>query len=157
MGAGKSTVGRLLANWSGRYFLDADVLIESACGRDVKSIFQKEGEAHFRLLERETAHWLARCVRGSVVSTGGGMPTVVERLREIGTVVYLQLPFEAIVARMDSHEQRKRPLFQDLDAAHRLFREREAMYESQADFIVDATLSPEEIARTILNRAGAAG
>jgi len=151
MGSGKSTVGRLLAKMSGRYFLDADVLIESAQGRAIASIFDDEGEAYFRELERESACWMAECVRGSIISTGGGMPLVVERLHDIGTVVYLKLPFEKILERISPEERAKRPLFHDLTEAKRLFEAREKIYEAQAQITVDAGRPVEEIAEEIMS------
>ncbi|WP_457598029.1 shikimate kinase [Hydrogenimonas sp.] len=152
MGSGKSTVGRLLARRSGRYFLDADTLIESQQGRPIPDIFASEGEAFFRQLERESAEWMARCVRGTVVSTGGGMPLVVERLREIGRVVYLKLPFESIVSRVTSKERRQRPLFGDLDTARELYDARRSVYEAQAQIVVEAEGPPERIVSEILKR-----
>ncbi len=152
MGAGKSTVGRILAERTGRFFLDADALIEAAVGRDVASIFEKEGEARFREMERKCAAWLARCVRGAVVSTGGGMPTVVTDLRAIGTVVYLKLPFEAILSRIGPDERARRPLFRDPDAAKRIYDERVELYETQAQIVVDARQPAEAVARSILER-----
>ncbi|WP_457595245.1 shikimate kinase [Hydrogenimonas sp.] len=152
MGSGKSTVGRLLARRSGRYFLDADTLIESQQGRPIPDIFASEGEAFFRQLERESAEWMARCVRGTVVSTGGGMPLVVERLREIGRVVYLKLPFESIVSRVTSKERRQRPLFRDLDTARELYDARRSVYEAQAQIVVEAEGPPERIVSEILKR-----
>jgi shikimate kinase len=152
MGAGKSTVGRILARETGRYFLDADALIETAQGRAVATIFDKEGEAYFRELEKESARWLAECVRGCVLSTGGGMPTVVKRLREIGTVVYLRLSFDTILARLTPEERARRPLFHDETQARRLYDARARIYEAQADLIVDADRPADQIATEILRR-----
>ncbi len=149
MGSGKSTVGRLLARRSGRYFLDADALIESQQGRPIPKIFTEEGEEFFRKLESESAEWMAKCVRGTVISTGGGMPLVVERLRDIGTVVYLKLPFEKILERIPPKERRGRPLFSDIESAERLYMEREKVYEARAHITVDASASAEEVAEAI--------
>ncbi|WP_456383338.1 shikimate kinase [Hydrogenimonas sp.] len=152
MGAGKSTVGRKLAKRSGRYFLDADTLIETAQGKAITSIFDEKGEAYFRELEKESARWIAECVRGSIVSTGGGMPTVVERLRDIGTVVYLELPFEKILQRISPEERLRRPLFHDLAQAEKLFEERRSLYEKQAEITVDADRPVDIIVKEILER-----
>ncbi len=151
MGSGKSTVGRLLARKSGRYFLDADALIESQQGRPIPEIFTKEGEAFFRKLESESAEWMAKCVRGTVISTGGGMPLVVERLQDIGTVVYLKLPFEKILERIPPGERNGRPLFGDIERAERLYTEREKVYEARAHLTVDASASAEEVVETVLS------
>jgi len=151
MGAGKSTVGRELARRTGRYFLDADALIEAAQGRAIASIFDEEGESYFRELEQQSARWMAECVRGSIISTGGGMPTVVDRLRQIGTVVYLRLPFDKILARIDTKERAKRPLFHDPERAERLYSEREKIYEAQAQIVVDADRPVDKIVEEILS------
>ena len=152
MGSGKSSVGRLLSKKSGRYFLDADALIESAQGRAISSIFENYGEEYFRELEIESARWMAECVKGSIISTGGGMPLVVERLHDIGKVVYLKLPFEKILERISAEERAKRPLFQDIEKAKNLFILREKIYEEQAQITVNADRPIDVIVDEILFR-----
>ncbi len=154
MGSGKSTVGRELARRTGRFFLDADLLIEGAAGKKVREIFEREGEAYFRELERRSVRWMAECVRGSVISTGGGMPTVVDRLHDVGTVIYLDLPFEKILDRIDPHERAKRPLFSDLEKAQRLFDARKKIYEAQAQLTVAADRPAEAVVEAILRAVG---
>jgi len=151
MGSGKSSVGRLLSKKSGRYFLDADALIESAQGRVISSIFENYGEEYFRELEIESARWMAECVKGSIISIGGGMPLVVERLHDIGKVVYLKLPFEKIVERIPAKERAKRPLFQDIQKAKNLFKLREKIYENQAQITINANRPIEAIVDEILS------
>ena len=152
MGSGKSTVGRLLARESGRYFLDADTLIESQQGRAIPEIFKKDGEDFFRALERESAEWMAACVRGTVISTGGGMPIVTERLRDMGRVVYLEISFEKIVERIGASQRRKRPLFSDLKRAKELFEMRRKVYEAQAEITVDASAPADRVIEEILDK-----
>ena len=150
MGAGKTTVGRLLAQKSDRFFIDADALIESWAKRRVDEIFKTEGENAFREMERRCAEWLATCVRGSVISTGGGMATVTDRLTHIGRIVYLELSWEEILRRITPLELQKRPLFSDPKEAKRRFEERRTLYEAQADLTVDASRPPEEVAEAII-------
>jgi len=152
MGSGKSSAGRLLSKKSGRYFLDADALIESVQGRAISSIFENYGEEYFRELEIESARWMAECVKGSIISTGGGMPLVVERLHDIGKVVYLKLPFEKILDRISAEERTKRPLFQDIEKAKNLFKLREEIYEEQAQITVNADRPLEAVVDEILFR-----
>ncbi|MCJ7453243.1 MAG: AAA family ATPase, partial [Steroidobacteraceae bacterium] len=71
MGSGKSAVGRQLATRLGLEFVDSDVEIESRTGVDVPYIFEREGEAGFRLRESEILDELTRSVR-RVIATGGG-------------------------------------------------------------------------------------
>ncbi len=154
MGSGKSTVGRILAKRSARFFLDADALIESQMGMGIPKIFEDMGEEYFRSLERESAEWLHRCVKGSVISTGGGMPLVTEKIGEIGTVVYLKLTFEEILKRIPPAEREKRPLFRDLEKAEKIYTEREKIYEKVANITVDATQPPESVAEDIISSLG---
>ena len=150
MGSGKSSVGRHLAKRSGRYFLDADTLIESAQAKAISAIFEEFGEEYFRELEKESARWLAECVKGSIISTGGGMPLVVDRLQDMGKVIYLKLPFEKIIERISSKERAKRPLFQDIKKVKKLFNQRQKIYEEQAQITINADRSIEAIVDEIL-------
>jgi len=152
MGSGKSSVGRHLAKRSGRYFLDADALIESAQAKAIPAIFKEHGEEYFRELEKESARWMAECVKGSIISTGGGMPLVVDRLHDIGKVVYLKLPFEKILERISPEERDRRPLFQDIEKAKKLFELRQKIYEEQAQITVNADRPIKTIVDEILFR-----
>ncbi len=151
MGSGKSTVGRLLARHRGSYFLDTDAMIESAEGRSIADIFDQEGETYFRTLEKKTVQWLKENVKHSVISTGGGMLVYCEELSEVGTVIYLKVPFDTILSRMSAEELRKRPLFQDRDKAKRLFTERNDIYERRADIIINADDTLENVFRSVLD------
>src|SRR3990172_5289037 len=73
MGAGKSSVGRLLAKRLGRCFVETDDLIVGRDGRSIAEIFRAEGEARFRQLEADVLD-LLRLKRGDVIATGGGFP-----------------------------------------------------------------------------------
>ncbi len=138
MGSGKSSVGRLLAKERSSYFLDTDAMIESAEGRSIQTIFDQNGEGYFRKLEEQTVVWLKENVNDAVISTGGGMLVYCEQLKDVGTVVYLRVPFETIVSRMDMAELEKRPLFKDINKAEAMYQERNSIYEQRADIIIDA-------------------
>jgi len=73
MGAGKSTVGRLLARRLGRCFVETDAMITAREGRSIPEIFTDRGEFYFRRLEAEVLEALAE-KRGHVIATGGGFP-----------------------------------------------------------------------------------
>ena len=150
MGAGKSTVGRLLARKTGRPFLDTDALIESTVGMPVPEIFESRGEAFFREKERETARWIAECVRGCILSTGGGFPESAEDPKRLGIVVYLKLEWEAVLRRVGEEERSRRPLFRDLETAKKLYETRRALYEKMAQIVVDADRPPKAVAEAVL-------
>src|ERR1035437_2323508 len=79
MGAGKTSVGRLVAENLGFEFLDTDELIQSRAGRTIADIFAKEGEPAFRALEKQVVQELS-ARKKTVISTGGGLPTDPENL-----------------------------------------------------------------------------
>ena len=96
MGAGKSSVGRLLARRLGRCFVETDDMITARKGRSILEIFAERGEAHFRSPEEETVRLLA-LKSGDVIATGGGLfcrEGRPEALKALGTVVWLRGDFE---------------------------------------------------------------
>jgi shikimate kinase len=132
MGVGKGTVARALVNKSGMMAIDTDDIIESMENRKIKKIFELEGEPYFRNLEKKTAKWLAKNVKGTIISTGGGFYKQ-EKLNEIGKVVYLKSSFQGILDRIHSapnaaNKLKKRPLLQNMEAASKLFDERAVAY-----------------------------
>ncbi|MFL5800726.1 MAG: shikimate kinase [Roseiflexaceae bacterium] len=119
-GAGKSSVGRLLAGRLGWPLLDTDMLIVQSASREIAHIFAVEGEARFRDME---AAALRQALEGppAVVATGGGIVLRAENrtlLRERAFVVWLDAPTAALVARLQAHDE-ERPLLQG-DAVARL-------------------------------------
>ncbi len=154
MGVGKGTVARALAKESDLYAIDTDDLIESLENRKIKEIFETEGEAYFRALEQKTADWLAQNVQNAIISTGGGFFKV-KNVKEIGTIVLLEAPFDAIYRRILAHPNAKkklakRPLFSSPKKAKKLYKERERAYREIADHILQVEgKSPEAIAKEI--------
>jgi shikimate kinase len=156
MGAGKSTVGPLLARRLGWPFLDTDHEIERVAGRSIAEIFAAENEAGFRRREREAIEGL--CGREAVVALGGGaiaQPGAAEWLRSAGTVVFLSVPVEELLERIG--DAASRPLLAGLSPAERIARltallvERGRFY-AQAHHVVDASGPPEEVAERIASR-----
>ena len=148
MGVGKGTVARAFASEYGVYNIDTDDLIESKENKKISKIFAKYGEKHFRALEQETADWLEKCVKGTLVSCGGGFYKV-NNLHKIGKVVLLDASFEWIYNRLKNSPNAeakfaKRPLFQDLKKAKALYKERRKEYKRVADFIIDVEKSSDK-------------
>ncbi len=154
MGAGKSTVGGIVAARLGRPFVDLDGEIERETGRKVADLFAEDGESGFRDAERAALLAVSR-QPGVVVACGGGVVTDDRShaiLRESGTVVYLQVSPEEAVARVGS-DISGRPLLRGADpgSAAALLASRERLYQAAADITIDtADRAPEEIADEIV-------
>ncbi len=158
MGAGKSTIGRLLAERLVLPFKDSDHEIEARSGADIPWIFDVEGEAGFR--RRETAVLAdLTCEQGIVLATGGGAILKEENrtlLKQGGTVVYLAASVEQQYAR--TRRDRQRPLLREADPHARLaqlFAEREPLYLSIADCVVTTDRrTPRLVVQEILRHLG---
>jgi len=157
MGVGKGSVAREIVKLSSLVALDTDDIIESMENRRIKKIFAEEGEEYFRALEQKVALWLQKEVEGTLISTGGGFFKV-PNLKKIGTIVYLSAPFDTIHNRILAHPDaakklRKRPLFQDIEKAKKLYEERSALYKKVADIIIDVSDKElGDIAKEILKK-----
>ena len=141
MGVGKGTTARAFANKYNVYNIDTDDLIESKEKKEVKKIFEKKGEAYFRACEQETANWIEKSVKGTLISCGGGFYKV-DNLKKLGTVVLLDASFEWIHTRLKTAKKAeaklaKRPLFSKEKEAKKLYKEREKSYKKLADVVVD--------------------
>ena len=140
MGAGKTTVGRILARRMGRRFIDSDEEIEARCGVRIPLIFEIEGEAGFRARECGVIEELTG-LEGIVLATGGGAVLAPENRRVLagrGTVVYLRA-FPADLLRRVRND-RNRPLMMTPDPLGRLvelFEKRDPLYREVADVVVE--------------------
>jgi len=150
MGSGKSSIGRLLAKEIKSYFLDTDAMIESAEGKSVQDIFASSGESYFRFLEQKTVLWLKDNVKKAVVSTGGGTLVHCEELGDVGKIIYLKVPFETILSRLNTQELEKRPLFKDVRKAKIMYDERNTVYEKRADIIIEADSDIDTVLSRVL-------
>src|SRR5688572_11369222 len=151
MGAGKSSVGRVLARRLGRCLVETDDMITAAEGRSIPEIFTAEGETYFRAAEDEVLRLLA-LKRGEVIATGGGLPCRegrTEALRALGTVVWLSGDFETLYERALRGGDRPMLAGRTRDDVRALYRSREPFY-ARAAFTVDTTsLGPDQVAARI--------
>jgi shikimate kinase len=151
MGAGKSTVGPILAARLHYDWVDTDALIEKKAGAPVAGIFRDRGEAAFRALEAEALADLAQRT-GIVVATGGGAPAQ-ERNREFFTrgarVFHLRVSLRS--ARERTGADTSRPLLSRGDAeVLRLYEERARIYEAMGTAVETDGRSPDAVAEQII-------
>lgn len=138
-GAGKSTVGVVLAKKLGYRFLDSDLVIQERTGKLLHQLIDEFGEAGFLALENEVNASLF--VQKTVIATGGSAvygEDAMKHFSEIGQIVYLKLPYNELEERLgDLHERGVvlKPGFTLKD----LYEERTALYEKYADITVDCS------------------
>ena len=146
MGSGKTSTGRPLAERLGYGFVDADAVIEQAAGCSISEIFQRDGEAEFRALEKQVLSSISQR-HSLVVATGGGVVTQQENwgLLHSGIVIWLDVVQEQLLKRLQS-DKTVRPLLQTADpeaALKDLLAERKALY-AEADLTVVINDEPPE-------------
>lgn len=163
MGAGKSTVGKRLADMRGMEFVDSDIEIEARTGVDIPFIFEKEGEVGFRRRERAVIADLTQR-SGIVLATGGGAildPDSRQWLAARGFVVYLYAGLEQQVHRTARADNR--PLLQTgedrREILRRLFEMRDPLYREIADLVIstdgrNARILVKEIEEHLDNSSG---
>jgi shikimate kinase len=113
MGAGKTTMGRQVAEILHYPFVDLDVCIENQEGMQVKEIFSEQGETYFREVEAKVLRDLPRQYKQAVVATGGGAPCFHDNMafmKDSGFSVYLDVPVAELVGRLQASDLQERPL-----------------------------------------------
>jgi shikimate kinase len=140
MGAGKTSVGRVLAKRLQKTFYDSDHVIEDRTGVKIPHIFEIEGEPGFRIRESAVVDELT-ALRDIVLATGGGAVLSEknrDRLRTTGTVVYLRASVRDLLNR--TRHDKNRPLLQAADPRARLtelYEKRDPLYREVAHVTVD--------------------
>ena len=152
MGAGKSTVGSLLAEMLGRTLVDTDRLVEERTGMPIPLLFAQKGEPEFRRLETEVLAGL-RARRGIVVATGGGAPIQTANrffFEGSSATFHLRVGLAAARARALSGGVTRPLLAQDEAAVRRLYEERLSVYEELGVTVETEGKDPLEVAREIV-------
>lgn len=143
-GAGKTTVGRILAEKLGMGFCDTDEEIEKIAGESPEKIIEKYGEERFREIETEVAESVSS-LRGVVIATGGGTilrEKNVEKLRSCGVVIWLGKDLNLLA-------QNNRPLSKNMPIS-RLFKQREEYYVAASDKKIENDKAAEKTAEKII-------
>jgi shikimate kinase len=159
MGAGKTTVGGRLARALDRRFIDSDVQVEQRTSRTVREIFETDGEAAYRVLEAEALAAALASEEPAVIAAAGGTildATNRQRMRDFGTVVFLEAKPADLVDRVGGQDHR--PLLRDDPAGvlEEMDRVRRHLYEEVADVVVDvSTLGPDEVVAEIVRLVSA--
>lgn len=145
--SGKSSVGRLLAEKTGKAFFDSDELIIEKIGMPIAEFFSKNGEAAFRQIEHDVIKALSG-KSSAVIATGGGAVLDAKNVRALkrnGTVVFLDRSPEKLIPTND------RPLSSDREALMQRYTERYNIYKTSADITVDGDGSVVQTAENVLS------
>ncbi len=144
--SGKTTIGTLLAEKTGKTLVDTDKAIVESAGCDIPTIFKNHGETHFRMLETEAIKEVSK-QNGIIIATGGGAilkKENVDYLKQNGTLYFLDRDLSLLLPTED------RPLSSNREAIEKRYNERYPIYCQAADVKVDGNLSVEEVVELIL-------
>lgn len=142
MGAGKTTVGKALAQKTGKKFVDTDDLIVKQMNLSINDIFEKYGETYFRELETKLLENLCNSGDGFIISCGGGLPIKEENrpyLKRLGKVVYLNVNEVDILRRLRNDTTRpllKGPKDEVKQRISEMLEKRDPIYREVADVVI---------------------
>lgn len=146
-GAGKTTLGRALAEKLKIPFIDLDAEIEQQEGEPIKKVFERKGEPYFRQAEAVALRQLSDQNPSFVMATGGGTPCFydgIEFMNRNGVSIFLDVPVDMLVSRMNSKEALKRPLLKSANSINEtlqhLLHERKKIYQRATYQVTDADL-----------------
>ncbi|EFE98215.1 shikimate kinase AroL [Serratia odorifera] len=154
-GAGKTTVGRALAQALGFGFIDTDLFMQQAAQMSVAEMVEQEGWLGFR--RRETIALQDVTQPSTIVATGGGAILAEENRRfmqQHGTVIYLRSPARVLAQRLEgSPDDTQRPTLTGRPIAEEMLEvlaAREALYQDAAHHVLDGTGDPQQVVAQIL-------
>ena len=155
-GAGKSTLGVVLAKILNKHFIDADLLIQSQCDKTLQRIIDAMGPEGFITIENDVLSEIQ--ATNTVIATGGSAvysDAAMKHLASIGTIVYLEISYESLVSRLSDLEERGVVLKGGVSMSLRdLYEEREPLYRQYADITVNIddlsiTAAARKVARAV--------
>lgn len=154
-GAGKSTLGVVLAKIINADFLDCDLLIQSQCGETLQTVIDSKGADYFIQLENDVLKAI-ETTRPTIIATGGSAiysDEAMKHLASIGKIVYLKVSFEELRARLADFQDRGVVMKNGVGMSLRdLFEERRPLYEQYAEITVNVDdLSITAAARRVAN------
>lgn len=147
---GKTTVGKLISEYTGKEFIDCDEEIIKKENRRISDIFAENGEEYFRNVESQIIKEIS-LKTGCIISTGGGAILKSENIKNLhknGKIYFINRPLKELLPTND------RPTANSAEKIQKLFDERYPIYKKVADEIIDANQSPENIAKKIIKNAG---
>ena len=162
MGAGKTTVGALLAGRLGWRFLDSDRVVEERAGMTVAEIFARRGEAAFRELETATIREIARGEPLVLALGGGALESAATRalLASLSSwrIVFLEAPFDILIGRCAGQlEGPVRPVLRDRERLAERWQSRLPWYAEAHLTVATAELTPQAVAESIVDALFGAG
>ncbi len=146
--SGKSTVGKIIAEKTGRVFIDTDEEIVKSEGCEISEIFKCHGEEYFRDVESKIIKEISEKTSGAVISTGGGAILKSENITNLkrnGTIFFIDRPLNMLIPTSD------RPLSSDEKSLKKRYNERIDIYNSTADVIIKNDEAPDKAVESILN------
>ena len=156
MGSGKTTVGRQLAKLLKYDFIDLDKAIEEAANKSIKQIFEEDGEAHFREIEKQQLE-KTFTYTATVISCGGGTPCFFDNMHlmnEHGITIYLRMNEKELYSRL-KNVKHERPLLAGkthdelLNFISEKLKEREVFYKKAKHFVKGLDVNVGDIVRLI--------
>lgn len=152
-GAGKSTVGVLLAKTLGRYFLDTDIYIQAIEDKSLQDIIDEKGLEEFCRIEED--HIICIDLKNAVIATGGSAvysEKAMQHLSEEGTIIHLDLPFEEIQRRVTNLYTRG-VVMEKSQTLSGLYEKRQPLYEKYAGITINCRdKTHEQIIEKIISR-----
>ena len=153
MGSGKTTIGKILSSRLKYQFFDTDEEIKKKIGMSISSIFDKQGESGFRIIESQTLKELSIKSK-SIISTGGGIVLMKENrvIMKNGTCIYLKIDFEEQLKRLANSDDRPLVSKNSDGSIEKTNAAREPFFLDLADIVIDTSnLNENEVTQQILS------